>query len=648
MGIAKGMVNRFLFAVKLSALVIVSLVAPAMGAVGQGGASDYSLTYVVSMPRPQTHLYEVEFTIGNVRAEHIDLQMPTWTPGSYLQREFARNVQDFSARDAQSGAPVRWEKIDKATWRIFTGPPEGQPRAVRASYGVYANELTVRTSHMDATHAYFNGASIFMYVKGALDRPLRLRINAPAGWRVTTPLALAPDGDGFYGAPNYDTLVDSPTEIGTHRLLEFSVRGKPHRVAIWGEGNYDEAQIRRDLPRLIEQGALMFGGLPYEHYTFIVHVQPNIGGGLEHLNSTTLQVKPDGFSPRRNYIRFLDLAAHEFFHAWNVKRIRPEALGPFDYQTENYTRALWVAEGFTDYYGQQLLRRAGLISAREYLTSLGREIMSYEQTPGRLEQSAEASSFDAWIKHYRPDENTPNTAISYYNKGALIAWLLDFEIRKRTSGARTLDDAMRYLYETYALRGLGFPERELKSVFERVAGSDLTDFFARYVSGTAEIDFDAYIQMAGLRLERGYRRGAEEDDEVESAQKSAPGYLGFRTRAAGDRVFVSNVLAGTTGYEAGVNVGDEIIAINGWRIDAANVAQQIASLAPGQAATLTLSRRERIMSITVTAIKQPPNRYSIQPMKEVSTQQRDFYNAWLQEVRRSGAGEAGANTSKRD
>jgi predicted metalloprotease with PDZ domain len=642
------MVNIFLFASKLSALIIFSLAAISPAAAQERIAKDYSLIYLLSMPKPHTHLYEVEFTIENVRTDRIDLQMPTWTPGSYLQREFARNVQDFSARDARTGEPVRWEKIDKSTWRIFAGGTRERARAVRASYSVYANELTVRTSHMDATHAYFNGAGIFMYVKGALDRPLKLRINAPAGWRVTTPLALAPDRDGFYIAPNYDTMIDSPTEIGTHRLIEFNAGGKPHRVAIWGEGNYDEAQIKRDLPRMIEQGALIFNGLPYEHYTFIVHIQPNIGGGLEHMNSTTIQVRPNSFAPRRNYVRFLDLAAHEFFHVWNVKRIRPEALGPFDYQSENYTRSLWVSEGVTDYYGQQLLRRAGLITAREYLAHLAREIMTYEQTPGRLEQSAESASFDAWIKFYRPDENTPNTAISYYNKGALLAWLLDFEIRKRTSGARTLDDAMRYLYENYALRGRGFPEQELKSVFERVAGSDLTDFFARYVSGTAEIDFDAYLQMAGLRLERGYRAGTEEENEAEIAQREAPGYLGFRTRATGDRVFVSNVLAGTTGYEAGINTGDELLAINGWRVDAANVQQKIASLTPGQEVSLTVSRRERIMNITVTAARQPPDRYLIRPMKEVSAEQRSFYDGWLQEARKAAAGEAGAGTSNRE
>lgn len=601
---------------------------------GQAPQTAPSLHYTLAFPQPHTHLYEVTLAVGNVTGAELDLALPTWTPGSYLQREFARHVQDFEARDG-AGRALRWEKADKATWRVSTGGAG----AVRASYRVYANELSVRTSHLDASHAYFNGASVFMYVKGALDRPLTLRIVHPAGWHVTTPLGLAPDADGFYHAPNYDILVDSPTEVGSHRLLEFAVRGKTHRVAIWGEADYDERRLKEDLGRIVEQGALVFGGLPYDHYTFIVHLQPGSGGGLEHLNSTTLQASPRAFRPRRNYVRFLSLAAHEFFHVWNVKRIRPQALGPFDYQAENYTRALWVSEGITDYYGSLLLRRAGLVTMKEYLADLAGEILTYEQTPGREEQSAEASSFDAWIKHYRPDENSANTSISYYNKGALLGWMLDFEIRRRTHGARTLDDVMRHLDAAYAQRGVGFPEGELRGVFEKVAGADLTDFFRRYVSGTEKIDFDAYLQAAGLRLERRYQPNPLLDAEPEKGERPRPGALGVRTRTSGERVIVSVVLAGAPAYEAGVNAGDELVALDGQRVDASNYADRTGALLAGQRVTLTLFRRERLVTLSLTAGVKPPDRYVITRLKEANAAQQALLKGWVGEEEKAADAE---------
>ena len=597
-------------------------------------AATLSLVYTLSFSQPHTHLYEVAFTIGNVNAPQIDLVMPTWTPGSYLQREFARNVQEFAALD-ESSRPLRWEKANKATWRVETGSANGRARTVYVRYLVYANELSVRTSHLDASHAYFNGASVFMFVKGATDQPVKLKINAPAGWRITTPLALAPGSDGFYTAPNYDVLVDSPTEVGTHRLLEFDHRGKRHRIAIWGEGNFDEARLKEDFAKIVEQGALMFGGLPYDHYTFIVHVQQGIGGGLEHLNSTTLQTRPDAFSPRKHYLGFLLLTSHEYFHLWNVKRIRPKSLGPFDYENENYTRALWLSEGTSDYYGRLLLRRAGLMTSAEYLENMVAEIARYEQTPGRKVMSAESASFNAWIKGYRPDENSPNSAIDYYNKGDLLGWMLDFEIRSRTGGKKSLDDVMRYLDENYAQRGVGFPEEELKGVFEKVAGADFTDFFRRYVSGTDEIDFDSYLRMAGLQLRRTYKRSSLFDSGQKS-QQAPRGYLGVRTRAAGDRVFISNVIAGTPAYQGGLNSEDELVAIDGRRVDESNVNERMDTLRPGQGVTVTVFRRGRMMTLNLTAAQKPFDRYAIIAVKQPSAAERAFYKSWLRADMRSG------------
>ncbi len=590
-------------------------------------AKPLELSYELSFPQPHTHLYEVVYSIGNVTTEQLDLHLPIWTPGSYVAREFGRNVQDFAAKD-EAGRSLNWQKIDKATWRIEAGASGSKPKTVRANYRVYANELTVRTSHLDASHAYFNGANLFMYVKGAAGQPLKLKIKAPAGWQVTTPLGLAPDADGSYTAPNYDILVDSPTEIGSHKLLEFNALGKTHRIAIWGAADYDETGLKEDFAKIVEEGAKMFGALPYNHYTFIIHVQPGIGGGLEHLDSTTCQTTPRAFLSRRGYRRFLSLISHEYFHLWNVKRIRPIELGPFNYQTENYTRALWFAEGVTDYYSEQLLRRAGLIANAEYLEAIAENILNYESTPGRLEQTAESASFDSWIKHYRPDENSINTAMSYYLRGDLLGWLLDFEIRERTHGAKTLDDVMRLLLENYGLPKPGFTESELKAAFEKTASADLTDFFQRYVSRSEEIDFNAYLNRAGLQLNRLY----QPNTPYAESKTDKPGALGIRTRHNVDRVIVSNVIAGLPAYEGGVNAGDELAAIDGKRLDANNTGERVNilnELRAGQRVTLAVFRREKLMNFELTAALRPFDRYTITESKDAGAGQLALRQAWL-------------------
>lgn len=603
-------------------LITLALLLPASTA-SMTAPKPLELSYRLAFPQPHTHLYEVTFTIGDVVAAQLDLQMPVWTPGSYLIREFAKNVQDFEAKDA-GGERLTWQKIDKSTWQVETGAGSEKPKTIVVSYRVYANELSVRTSHLDSSHAYFNGASVFMYVKDALALPLKLRIDAPEGWRVTTPLGLEPDPDtGFYAAPNYDTLVDSPTEVGKHELLEFTVRGKTHRIAIWGEGAYDPERLKVEFGKIVEEGARIFGGLPYEHYTFFLHIQPEAGGGLEHLNSTTCQIQPRAFATRRGYRNFLGTVAHEYFHLWNVKRIRPIALGPFDYQHENYTHGLWLAEGTTEYYSGQLLRRAGLISAPEYLAELAALIYSYESTPGRLEQTAESASFDSWIKYYRPDENSLNSSMSYYDRGALLGWLLDFEIRARTSRAKNLDDVMRLLLDNYGLPKPGFTDAGLKAAFEKVAGADLTDFFQRYVHGGEEIDFNAYLSEAGLRLIRGYQLNTAFADEK-------PGTLGLRTRLNGDRVVAAGVIAGLPSYEGGINSGDELIALDGKRIAAGSI-NVLEELRAGQKVRLTVFRRERLMTFDLTAAVRPFDLYSIAELKNSTPQQLALRQAWLRE-----------------
>jgi predicted metalloprotease with PDZ domain len=591
-------------------------------------AQNLRMDYTVAFPQPHTHLYEIALSVSNIAAPQLDLSLPVWTPGSYLVREYARHVQDFSARNA-ADQPLTWQKTDKATWRVATNGA----KSLTVFYRVYANELATQTSHLDASHAYFNGASLFMYpsnISGAKAQPYRVRFKlegATANWRVSSPLALAPDAAGWYTAPNYDVLIDSPHEIGTHRLIEFKVRDKIHRIALWPNpfeaADISDKQLADDFAKIVEEGAKIFGELPYEHYLFIVGVQPFIGGGTEHLNSNVSLTRPDSFKTKRGYQGFLGLESHEYFHCWNVKRIRPITLGPFDYQREVYTNNLWVSEGFTSYYGDLLLRRAGLVSANEYLMALGQTIAGYRNAPGRKQQSAATASFNAWIKHYRPDENSPNTAMSYYTSGELLGLVFDLEIRARTNNAKSLDDVMRLLLEKYGLPKPGFTDAELKAAFESVAGADLTEFFTKYVYGTEDIDFERYLKLAGIELKGVYRETAPPLNPT----NKKPGTLGIRLRGN----VVGSVLADTPAYHAGLNASDELIALDGRKLDAANADNRLGEIREGQRVTLMVFRREKMMTFEMTAAAKPFDSYSLALQKEMTAEQKALLKGWLRE-----------------
>lgn len=570
------------------------------------------LTYTIAMPRPHTHLFHVTLEVDGLADSYVDLVLPSWTPGSYMIREYARHVQGFAAGSEAGALP--WRKSAKDTWRVETG---GAAR-ITASYQVYANDLTVRTSHLDGTHGYFNGASVFMYVSGREAEPLRLRVEPPLGWQVTTGLTSAGPPHEFLAA-DFDELVDSPVECGTHRLLSFDVDGIIHQIAIWGHGNEDEGRLVADTRRIVEVQRDFFGGLPYPHYSFILHLTDGRGGGLEHRNSVTNQLDRWSFRPERSYERYLALTSHELFHVWNVKRLRPAPLGPFDYRRENYTRMLWLVEGGTSYYDALLLVRAGLMQPRRYLERLAEAIVSLQSQPGRLLQSLEQSSFDAWIKLYRPDENSANASISYYLKGSLVCLLLDMEIRARTAGTHSLDELLRRLYAAYPLSGPGIPEDgALLAAVEELAGAHdgaFRDFFARYVSGVAELDYARALAVVGLELRWGRR---------------APrAWLGLSFKRQGERTLVSTVRADGPAYGAGVYAEDELLALDGWRVNEERLNARLAERAPGETVRLALFRGDALVEVPLTLGEAPPDRLELVTLGAPSAAQRQAYCSWL-------------------
>ena len=594
------------------------------------------ISFTVAMPRPHTHLLEVDVAVKRAASgpQEERLVMPVWTPGSYMIREFARHVQDFAAVDA-SGQQLKWEKTNKDTWRVMTNGA----REWHARYRVYANELSVRTSELNSGHAFWNNANILMYLEGYLQSPSTVRVLAPDVWKVATGLPAVLGQKNTFRAENFDILYDSPFEVSNFKTLVFNVKGVAHRIVIDGEGNYDPERMRRDVQKIVETEVEIMGGeIPYHDYTFILHLRG--GGGLEHLNSTALgyprfgfrvaggdratSAAPNATASLGEYRGFLSLVAHEFFHLWNVKRIRPDALGPFDYTQENYTKMLWVAEGITDYYADLALRRAGLISDNDFLSATARAMQALQNTPGRLEQSAEESSFDSWIKYYRQDENSVNSQVSYYEKGALLGLLLDLEIRKRSAGAKSLDDVMRYLYTEYFKKNRNYGPVDFQKACELMAGASLEEFFNRFVRGKEELNYNGALEAAGLRLETNAPGGSgRANDRI---------FFGADITQEADRLMVDRVYAGSPAYEQGLNAGDQIVALDNVRVTRDFFNARLAEKKPGDLVNLTIFRFD---DLSMLPIKLGPGRegtYRIIPLTNQTEVQKKIYRDWLKVV----------------
>jgi predicted metalloprotease with PDZ domain len=582
------------------------------------------ILYRLSLPEPQTHHCIVDVEADGV-AGPVRLVMPSWTPGSYLMREFPRNVVTFAAADG-AGNPLSARKTDKNTW-LVDPPADGR---LRARYLVHADELSVRTSHLDATHAFVNGTSVFMYLEGRERDEARLEVRPPQGWRVTT--ALEEVSPNVFRAAGYDELADSPLEIGTHEVIDFEVDGIPHRYAIWGRGNHDPQRLIADTARIVRAEKALFGELPYRAYTIILHLLPGGSGGLEHRDSTVLVADRWSFRGPA-YEGFLGLVAHELFHAWNGKRIRPGVLGPFDYVHESYTRELWVVEGITTYYTDLILRRAGLITQPRYLEKVAEQITRLLTIPGRLVQPLEDASFDAWIKFYRPDANTPNATISYYHKGGLVALLLDLEIRRATGNRRSLDDVMRALWAGYGRPDAGFPERRVEEIASEVAGTDLRPLFDRWLRTAEELDFAPWLETAGLALTPAHdvRPPRGPGGGVGTGPQEPPREVrvGFQFKYEGGKTVVGNVLAGTPAWRGGVSAGDEIVALDGVRVDAMTLSARMQEKAPGSTALLTVFRRDELVTLRLPVEFGPPQRLALRPLDSPSAEQLAVLEHWL-------------------
>ncbi|MBR8833493.1 MAG: M61 family metallopeptidase [Stigonema ocellatum SAG 48.90 = DSM 106950] len=568
-----------------------------------------TIHYQVAMPHPETHLFEVTLRLVGFPSPILDLKLPVWTPGSYLVREYARHLQDFAAFADKK--PLAWRKVSKNHWQVET---RGNT-SVNVHYRIFANDLSVRTNHLDATHGYFNGAALFFRLPGWEGQLTQVTIIPPRPeWQVTTALPSVPGQANTFCASDFDTLVDSPFEIGSHQLYHFEVLGKPHELAIWGQGNFSAEPIIADIKKIIAVEAKMFGGLPYQRYVFLLHLFSQAYGGLEHKNCCSLVYQRFGFRDREKYVRFMQLVAHEFFHLWNVKRIRPKALEVFDYDQENYTPSLWFCEGTTSYYDLLIPLRSGIYDAKSFLSNSGKEITRFLTTPGRKVQSLSESSFDAWIKLYRQDANSGNSQMSYYLKGEMVSLLLDLLIRSLHRNQRSLDDVMRIMWQQFGLDELGYTPEQLQQVIESVAKIDLSDFFARYIDGTDDLPFNDYLEAFGLQLV------ADTEEEP---------YLGVKASTENGRELIKFVEAGSPAQLAGIDPGDEMLAIDGIRVTTSQLSDRLKDYQPSDTIQVTVFHQEELRTYPVTLAYPRPTRYQVKPVTHPDSTQQENFAGWL-------------------
>lgn len=571
-----------------------------------------TIEFTVSMEKPHTHYYHVDMRCtGFTGEETLDFKMPAWTPGYYMILDYAQHVLNFRAESAAGGA-LAWAKTAKNTWRINTqGAAE-----VRVSYDIYAFRRSVADSFLDDRRAFISPTGVFMHIDGRIAHPVTVafRPNKPTD-RISTGLDPVEGRPRTFSAPDFDILYDCPVLIGEHEIQTFDVQGIPHVIAVEDAGTIDRAKFVGDIKRVVEATVELIGEIPYRHYTFIMMDQG--GGGLEHLNSMAVFANAAGWADPRSYTGWLSFIAHEYYHLYNVKRIRPIALGPFDYDRENYTTLLWVSEGISVYYQDLILNRAGLLDREDYFAKVRRFIRGYENRPGRLFQSAAEASFDTWMKFFSRSENSANTTISYYNKGAALGLLLDLKIRHESGNRASLDDVMRALYTKYHKQmRRGFTDQEFREECENAAGCALPEIFDVYVPTVEEIDYPKYFAYAGLA--------------IDVTPEALPGaFFGASAREQNGRLMVSSVEWDSPAMDGGLSAQDEILALDGVRADSRLLERWLRSKQPGEVARILIARRGLVREFQVTLETKKERSFRIHPLESPDPLQAQILQGWL-------------------
>ncbi|WP_035385119.1 M61 family metallopeptidase [Ferrimonas futtsuensis] len=562
------------------------------------------IQYRVELTQPQHHLATITAEFPQQKAGSFEFQLPDWRTGRYQLLPLADGIRRLEVTDAD-GRPLPFTKVDRSRWSVTLG----DTTQVSVRYQLYANELGDRTRHIDDTHAYLDASATFVYSPELRDEPLSVFLSVPGSWRSVS--GMESPAPHRFTADNYDVLVDSPIETGEHSSHSFSQDGRDYEVVFWGEGNYNQAQIIEDLEQLVAEGGKLWGGYPFQRYLFMVHATSGASGATEHLNSTVIQRPRYRFHKRKDYVDFLSLASHEFIHTWNVKAYRPQGLVPYDYQGENYTRLLWLAEGSTSYFQKQLLLSAGLISPQEFLEDLAKRIERSEAKPGAQVQSVAQASFDNWIA--TGGDYARNHSVNIYSEGYLASLSLDLEMIRRSDAKHNYRQLHRYLYDHHRLPQ-SFGEQDVLAGLKVVTGSDFSDWWQQTIDSPFQPDFDAMLTQLGLE-----RAPQEKPRRVD---------LGLEIKEEKGLAKVTHVRREGAAWQGGLTTGDQLVAINGMRLLPSQWRDRLAELPLGDKVTLTLFRRDRLMELEVKPGAQQADKLKLQPVSDASDAQRRAFEAW--------------------
>ena len=620
------MTKRLVGAVMFLALMALS-VHPAATAARAAKPSAAPLKYELAFEHPNTHLLDVTIHASDLKGATVEFAIPDWAPGSYYIENYSANVQRFRATSAD-GKALSWRKTDSQTWQIDLAGAA----AVTISYQVFANTLQNNIAQYNERHAFIGGPSVWMYLVDGKDRPIELSVAAPSGWKIAT--GMEHTSDHTFGAADYNWFADAPFEISDFAEKDFEVLGTTYHVIVHDvENKKDFTKFANDLQKTVATIVPLFQSVtgtpqaaPFKDYYFIFHIWPQTGGGLEHLNSTQINFTTDWDSTEplpgttlNQYDLKLFVAAHEFFHAWNVKRLRPLPLGPFDYTQMVHTPSLWISEGLTSYYGSLSVERAGLVPPLQYLDGIARLITNFEAKPGRKERSIEDTSWDTWFSNpmsISQANNLANTYYSYYDGGQIMGHILDFAIRDNTNNQRSLDDWMRLLYSRYALPKPGFKPEDAIHAASEVAGKDVSDVFRRYISGMEPIPYEQYFALAGI--------------EVTKKVDPDKAWVGIEVKKSDDgHAQIRNVIPGSPAENAGLSNDDVIYAIDTRALEADGVNAQLSSRKPGDTLRITVLRLGEFREFLVTPTTNPNPTYSLKPMENQTEKQKAIYNSWL-------------------
>jgi len=573
-----------------------------MGAV----MADDTVRYEFSVDNAAQQLGRVSIKLPESKDPQLELKLPVWRSGRYQILDLSKNISNFTAQDSQ-GQNLDWHKTDKNTW-VIENPKQGP---VQVGYLVYANMLSYRVAHIDESHAFLDASGVFMYSPDLRQAPLTVRLDVPKHWRSRS--GMNSPANHVFVANNYDQLVDSPIETGVHEFVSFTVDGHDYEIVIWGEGNYDIADLTTNIEKIIQVATDLWGDLPFQRYVFMYHVGPGLRGATEHVNSTIIQSDTFQFKPLKDYFKVLATTAHEFVHIWNVKAYRPAGIAPYDYSAENYSDLFWMVEGSTSYYDDLFLLRAGIYEPKDYFNRLADSIHSHLDKPGREQSSVAMSSFDTWLKN--DSHFSLNNQVSIYLEGALKTWALDQAIREASGQKHSYDDVQRRLYRQHNNTDQGYTANDIKTILTELTGSAMNEFWASYVTGTKPLNFEDLLAYYGLQ------RVFDEDSQELV-------WLGIESQSDEAGVAIRAVHRDSPAWQAGLTGGDVMLAINGHRIRANNWSARQNMLQVGDSYTVSYFRGDQLKTTTVNPISNPNPTFSIEPVDKPSRQQKKVFKSW--------------------